>query len=179
MQRISALTIDNAPEDSKPVLEQINSKFGKLPNILATLANSPTALKTLMGVFGALEAGELDGKPHEAIALRIGQMNGCNYCLAAHTAKAKMAGATEDETLAWRKGEADDGRLKALLELATALNEKRGAITDDELAKARGAGLSDGEILEALAIVICNIFTNSINALVKTEVDFPSAPPLA
>jgi len=178
MQRITTVDINSAPEGSRPVMEQIKGKFGRVPNIFATVANSPAALKALMALFGTLEESELAGKPHEAIALRIGELNGCKYCTAAHTAKAKMAGATEDETIAYRKGESDDPKIKALLDLADSLNKSRGAISDEELAAARAAELSDGEILETLAIVICNIYTNSINALVKTELDFPAAPPL-
>ncbi len=176
MQRIEKLTIDAAPEESKPVMENIKSAFGKVPNIFATTANSPAALKALMGIFGALGNGVLKGKPHEAIALRVGEMNGCKYCTAAHTAKAKMAGATVEETIDFRKGISSDAKIQALLELASLINIKRGALSDSELEDARGAGLSDEEILETLAIVICNIFTNTINALVKTEVDFPAAP---
>ena len=178
MQRIQAVVIDNAPEPSKPVLEKIKAKFGRVPNIFAAVANSPAALKGLMGLFGSLEQGSLAGKPHEAIALRVGQVNGCAYCTAAHTAKAKMAGATEAETVAFRKGESDDPKIKALLDLASEINEKRGAISNEELAAARATGLSDEQIMEVLAIVVCNIFTNTVNALVKTELDFPAAPAL-
>ncbi len=165
MQRISTVQIETAPDASKPVLEQINAKFGRVPNIFATLANSPAALKAMMGMMASLEEGALAGKAHEAIAVRIGQVNGCEYCTAAHTGKAKMSGASIEETIAWRKGESDDPKIKALLDLVLALNEKRGTISDEE-------------IVEATAIVAANIFTNSINALVKTELDFPAAPPL-
>lgn len=178
MQRIQKVALETAPEASKPVLEGINKAFGKIPNIFASVANSPAALKALMGVFGALDSGVLKGKAHEAIALRVGQMNGCAYCTAAHTAKGKMAGATEAETVEFRKGVSADKKIQALLKLAEGINVKRGGISDEELAAARAAGLTEEEIMEALTIVICNLFTNTINALVKTEVDFPKAPEL-
>lgn len=178
MQRITALKIADAPEGSKPVMEKIKGKFGKVPNIFASVAHSPAALKALMGIFGALDEGELAGKRHEAVALRVGELNGCKYCTAAHTAKAKMAGASVEEAIGFRKGESADAKTKALLDLATLLNQKRGALSDAELQAARAAGLSDAEIVETLAIVVCNIYTNAINALVQTEVDFPAAPAL-
>jgi uncharacterized peroxidase-related enzyme len=178
-QRIPALAIDKAPADAQPILQNIRAKFGKVPNIFASVANSPAALKTLMGMFGALEQGALNGKPHEALALRVGEMHGCRYCTAAHTAKAKMAGATEAETIAFRKGQAQDPKLQALLDLVTAMVEKRGQVGDALVAAARKAGATDAELLEAVAIVSLNTFTNYINALVQTEVDFPKAPPLA
>ena len=110
--------------------------------------------------------------------MRVSEINGCKYCTAAHTGKAKMAGASEAETIGFRKGESDDANIQALLDLAALFNEKRGAISDHELAAARAAGLSDAEILEALPIVVCNVFTNAINALAQTELVFPAAPTL-
>lgn len=178
MQRIQTVRIDSAPEESRPVLKKIKEKYGRVPNIFASVAHSPAALNTLMGMFGALGEGELAGKTHEAIALRVGEIHGCRYCTAAHTAKARTVGWTADETVALRKGESDDPKLKAILDLTTALLEKRGHVSDGELEAARDAGVSDAEMLEALAIVALNTFTNYINALVKTKVDFPAAPPI-
>jgi uncharacterized peroxidase-related enzyme len=157
-------------------MEQIKAKFGKVPNIFATLAHSPAALKTLMGTFAALEEGALAGKAHEAIALRIGEMHGCKYCTAAHTAKAKMAGATVEETIGFRKGKSDDPEIQALLLLAGKMESSRGRLTDEDVQAAKDAGLSEAELLETVAIVACNTYTNYINALVQTEVDFPPAP---
>jgi len=176
MPRIDPVSIENAPEESKPVMEKIHAAFGKVPNIFATLANSPAALKSLMGMFGALGEGALAGKAHEAIALRIGEIHGCRYCTAAHTAKAKMAGATDDEALNYRKGTSDDPKIQALLKLAESMVANRGQHSDEDLAAAKAAGINEAELLETVAIVACNTFTNYINALVQTEVDFPPAP---
>ena len=178
MQRIPTVAIGSAPEGSKPVLEQIKAKFGRVPNIFASTAHSPPALNALMGMFGALEEGALGGTPHEAIALRVGEIHGCHYCVAAHAAKAKMMKVSEEETVAFRRGEADDPKLKALLDLATATVEKRGQVSDGEVQAARDAAVSDAEMLEVLAIVALNTFTKYINALVRTKVDFPAAPSL-
>ena len=178
MQRIPTVDIGNAPADAKPILEQIKGNFGRVPNIFASVGHSPAALNTLMGMFGALDEGALAGKAHEAVALRVGELHGCKYCTAAHTAKARMMKATTDEIIGFRRGEAEDPKLKAILSFATALIEKRGQVSDGEVQTARTAGLSDAEMLEVLAIVVLNMFTNYVNALVKTEMDFPAAPPL-
>jgi uncharacterized peroxidase-related enzyme len=176
MPRINPVTIENAPEASKPVMEQIKANFGHVANIFATLAHSPAALKGLIGLFEALDEGALAGKAHEAIALRIGEFHGCKYCTAAHSIKAKMAGATAEETIAFRKGQSDDPKIQALLTLAAAMVNNRGKLDDADVQAAKDAGLSDGELLETVAIVACNTYTNYINALVLTEVDFPAAP---
>ncbi len=176
MPRIDPLTIDSAPEASRPVLEQINTNFGHVANIFASLAHSPAALKALTGIFAALDEGALAGKAHEAIALLIGQFHGCKYCTAAHSALAKMAGATPEDAIGFRKGQSDDPKIQALLTLAEAMVKNRGKLDDAEVQAARDAGLSDAEMLETVAIVACNTYTNYINALVQTEVDFPAAP---
>ena len=178
MQRIPAVDLDAAPAESKPVLEQVKANFGVVPNIFASVANSPAALKALVGMFGALEEGALAGKAQEAIALRVAEFHRCAYCTAAHTAKARMIGATDKETIAFRRGEVEDPRIQGLLNLATAMVEKRGHVSDGEVQAARDAGLSDGDMLEALATVMVNIYTNYVNALVQTAVDFPAAPPI-
>ena len=178
MPRIDTVSIEAAPEASKPILENIKSAFGKVPNIFGSVAHSPAALKALMGMFGALDEGSLAGKAHEAIALRVGQTHHCNYCLAAHSGKAKMAGASEEETLAFRKGTSDDAMIQAILKLVDAVVAKRGELTDADVKAARDAGITDAQLLEIVAIVVCNTFTNYINHLVQTEVDFPAAPAL-
>lgn len=178
MQRIPTVSTGSAPEASKPVLKQIEAKLGRVPNIFASVAHSPAALNTLTSMFAALEEGTLAGKAHEAIALRVGEIHGSSHCVAAHTAKARMMGVTTEQTVAFRRGEADDPTLKALLDLATSIVEKRGQASDSELQAARDAGLSNAEILEALAIVVFNTFTNYVNAVVQTELDFPAAPPI-
>jgi len=176
MQRIPTTDINNAPAESKPVLEQIKAKHGRVANLFATVAHSPAALKALAGMFGALEEGTLAGKPQEAIALCVARIHGCEYCTAAHTAIAQMAGATPDETIAFRKGTSDDPKVQALLNLATAMVEKRGHVSDADVQAARDAGLSDAELLETVAAVVLNTFTNYVNTLVRTKVDFPAAP---
>ena len=176
MPRIDPLQIEDAPEASKAVLEQIKSAFGRVPNIFATLAHSPAALKALTGLFSTLGEGALSGKAHEAIALRVGQKHGCKYCTAAHTAKAISVGADAEEAIGFRTGRSDEPKIQALLTLAETMVDNRGQLSDADIQAAKDAGVSDAELLETVAIVACNTFTNYVNALAQTEVDFPAAP---
>lgn len=175
-QRIPRVDDSTTPEASKAILDELKKKFGRAPNIFATVAHSPAALQALTGLIGSLAVGSLSPKEQEALALRVGQMHGCQYCSAAHTAKAKMLGAELEETIAWRKGESDDSRIKAIIDLAAEMVEQRGQVSDASLARAEAAGLNRADLIEVVAGVVVNTFTNYINALVKTEVDFPAAP---
>jgi alkylhydroperoxidase family enzyme len=50
---------------------------------------------------------------------------------------------------------------------------RRGQVSDATLSAARAAGLDDGEIVEVVAHVALNVFTNYLNNVAQTEVDFP------
>lgn len=175
MQRIQTVSDESIPKASVPVVEGIKKQFGKCPNIFGSMAHSPAALKALLGVMQSMDGASLTGREQEAVALRVGQMHGCKYCSAAHTAKAKMLGVTENETIAWRQGKADDPKLQVLLDLAETIVNKRGTISDEDVQAARKAEISDAELIETVACVAQNVFTNYINGLVLTEVDFPAA----
>ena len=176
MQRIPPLTVENAPEASKPILENIKSRLGRIPNIYATAAHSPAALKGLTTLTSALAGGKLEGIPSEAVSLCVSQEHGCHYCTAAHTALAKRQGATDEQALGYRQGKADDPKIQALLDFATAVVKNRGQVSDDDVQKAKDAGFAEADLLEAIGIVVLNTFTNYINALVKTDLDFPKVP---
>ena len=176
MSRIDPLQIEDAPKASKGALKQIKFAFGRVPNIFATLAHSPAALKALMGLFTALNESSLSSKAQEAIALRVGQKHGCKYCTAAHTAKAMFVGADAEEAIGFRTGQSKDPKTQALLTLAEKMVDNRGQLSDADIQAAKDAGLSDAELLDTVAIVAANTFTNYVNALAKTDVDFPAAP---
>ncbi len=151
---------------------------GKHLNIFKGFANSPAVLDAYLAMSGALNNSSLSGKDREAVALAVGQANDCNYCLAAHTALGKMAGMSEAETIAARRGDSDDPRIAALTKFAQAIHEKRGWVSDDNLATFRAAGFSDGEVAEVVAVYALNLFSNYFNHLNETEIDFPAAPAL-
>lgn len=178
MQRIAVTTEADRPQESLATCEEIKKNIGKVINIYATTAHAPAALNGLMGLKKAMKTASLSALEQEAIALRVGELHGCVYCRAAHTTVAKMLGAQVEETKAWRKGQSDDARLQAILRLAEAIVEQRGQLSDEEVDAARAAGLTDAELIETVASVVENTFTNYLNGLFKTDVDFPAAPEL-
>jgi len=147
--------------------------LGATPNLFTTAANSPAALTAMNGFFQALGKGKLGPKVGERIAIAVAQANGCEYCLSAHCAIGTMHGLTPDELGAARKGRSTESRAQAAITLALAVLGTKGRVPDATLAQARAAGLTDGEIVEVVAHVALNIFTNYLNNLAGTAVDFP------
>ena len=147
-------------------------------NIYKTLANSPAALDALTRMGDCLAEGVLSAKEREVIALAIGENTGCEYCVAAHTVVGKMAGMSIEETIAARRGKLNDPKLNALATFVLALHEKRGWMSDEDVAAFRDAGYGDAHISEVIAVYALNILTNYINHVNQTEIDFPEPPPL-
>jgi AhpD family alkylhydroperoxidase len=77
---------------ARPALDEIKSAFGVVPNMFKAVANSPAALRSMWGSFGALGSGTLGARLGEQIAVAVADRNACNYCLAAHTAAATARG---------------------------------------------------------------------------------------
>lgn len=173
MSRVSLVNTLTAPANSKPLLEQVQMAFGATPNMFRAVANSSAALQSMWGSFGALAGGEIDAKLGEQIAVAVADRNACEYCLAAHTVLGRKAGATADEMLHAQAGESADPKTQAALNFALKLVNERGQVSEADVQTLRGVGFNDGEIVEILAHVALNLFTNYVNVAFDVPVDFP------
>ncbi len=161
------------PAASQPLLAQIQQAFGASPNMFKAVANSPVALQSMWSAFGALGKGTLGAKLGEQIAVAIANRNRCEYCLAAHTALGQKAGASSAEMSAAQVGQSRDARTAAALAFAVKVVEQRAQITDSDVAALREAGFGDEQIVEIMAHIALNLFTNYINVALDIPVDFP------
>jgi uncharacterized peroxidase-related enzyme len=175
------LTIDPAMAtgSTEDLFDGVRAKLGLVPNMVRVMANSPAVLRGYLALNGALAGGSLGASLREQIALAVSEVNGCEYCLAAHAALGKGVGLAEAEIAAARQGTASDPKRAAALRLAVAVVEGRGRVADAELTRVRDAGYTDGAIAEIVAEVALHILTNYFNTLAQTEVDFPRVEPLA
>ncbi len=176
MSHLPLLDRHSATGKSAPLLEAVNAAFGSTPNMFRAVANSPAALGSMWGAFGALGSGILDAKLGEQIAVAVAERNACEYCLAAHTALGRKAGASADDMRAAQAGTAGDPKSAAALHFALKLVELRGHTGAGDIAALRSAGYSDEEVVEIIAHVALNLFTNYINVALAVPVDFPAVP---
>lgn len=175
MPRLNIVDPNTATGNTKQLLDGIQAKVGMTPNVYRIVANSPATLDGLLQFGNAIAGGSLSPKLREQIALAVGEANGCDYCLAAHSAIGKSLGLSSDAILDSRRGSATDAKTSAALEFAQALVKKRGFVTDEDLQEVRDAGYDDGAIVEIFASVVLNIFTNYFNHVAETPLDFPQA----
>lgn len=175
--RLELLKPENAGA-AGPILEDMKKKKGKVANIYAAMAHSPASLQALFDFKKALSKGVLTAKETEIIALVLAQHNSCDYCLAAHTVIAKGAGLTEEQTLEARKGQLKDHKLQAVAVLAKAIVEKNGYLSSEDVQEFYETGYDKSALVEVIANVSINIFTNLFNHAAETPVDFPKPPAL-
>lgn len=173
MSRITAVDPKQATGSARELLDGVQAKIGMTPNLMRGLAHSPAALKAYLDFSGALAGGLLDPKLREQIALTVGAANGCEYCVSAHTAIGRKAGLSSDELAAARNGSSNDPGSNTALKFARSVVNSRGNVDNGEIDELKAAGYTDGEIVEIVANVGLNIFTNYFNHVAQTEIDFP------
>lgn len=173
MSRINLVNDAGAADETKVLLSEIHRAFGATPNMFRAVANSPAALRSMWGSFGALGGGVVSAQLGEQIAVAIADRNACNYCLAAHTALGRKAGVSAADMTAAQAGNSSDPQTAAALRFALRLVDARGQVSDADVQALRAAGFDDAHIVEIIAHVALNLFTNYVNVALDVPVDFP------
>ena len=176
MSRITIpATVESAPAAAQPSLNGVKAKLGSVPNLFRLLAVSPAGLEGYLGLSGALGKGLLDARTRERIALAVAEFNGCGYCTSAHAFIGRnMAGLSDTEIAANRRGDSTDERAAAAVRFAIKIVEARGQVSDTDVAAVRVAGYSDSELIEIVLHVALNTLTNYVNEVAATTIDFPA-----
>lgn len=169
MTRIAPVSLEHATDATRPLLEGVQKKIGFLPNVFSVLAHAPAVLTSYVQNSAALGKTSLSATQKEAIFLATSQVNGCDYCLAAHTLFAGKAGLSSQDILSAR-----EGKLDAYALLAQQITESRGHLSAEQIAAARAAGIDDGKIIEVIAHVASQTLTNYLNNVALTDIDFPA-----
>lgn len=181
MSRIpTPASVEAAPASAQPQLEAVNKQLGVVPNLFRLVANSPSALEGYLGMSGALAKGQLAAPTRERIALAVAQINGCDYCLSAHSYLGKnLANLSDAEIAANRHGGSLDPKANAAVRFAAQVVRERGHVSDADVQAVRMAGYDDAQIVEIVQHVALNTWTNYINEVARTKIDFPVADALA
>lgn len=181
MSRIpTPATLDDAPAAAQPLLAGVHKQLGSVPNLFRIVSNSPAALEGYLSLSAALGKGRLDARTRARIAMTVAELNGCEYCLSAHTYLGKNAAKLDEaELTANREARSADPKAAVALELAAKLVRQRGHVTAEDLSAAKAAGYDDAQIVEIVLHVALNTLTNYVNTALATDVDYPKVTPYA
>ena len=174
MQRLPAIDPTHATGRAKELMDGVQAKLGMIPNLMRTMANSPAVLEAYLNVHEALAMGSLPAKLREQIALTVAEVNGCDYCVAAHAAVGKLVGLSHQDILDSRQGTSPSTQVEAALQFARTLVHQRGWVSDEDVARLRHVGYGDGQIAEIVAHVALSLFSNYFNLVADTVIDFPA-----
>jgi uncharacterized peroxidase-related enzyme len=167
-------TIEQAPAASRPLLEAVRKQLGVAPNLFRLVATSPAALEGYVAMMGALGKGALPAATRERIALAVAEVNGCDYCLSAHSYLGRNVARLDDaEITANRSGTSNDPKAAAAVRFAAQVARDRGHVGAEALRAVRDAGYDDAQVIEIVQHVALNTWTNYINSVADTEIDFP------
>lgn len=174
MPTVHLVEHESATGSVKDQLDQIHATFGTVPAMFRAVANSPAALTSMWSSFRAFAGGTLGPALGEQVAVAVANRNSCEYCLAAHTALGRKAGVSRDALIVAQDGTSDDPRTAALLRFALQLVDHRGQVTPEDVQTVRDQGWDDEHLVEVIAHVALNLFTNYINIALDVPVDFPA-----
>lgn len=175
MNRLHTLTLDQAEGETAELFASIKRNVGKLPNAYAVIgSNAPNVLANVLQTGATLGKSTLSKREQEAINLSVSEATGCDYCVAAHTFTGKLAGYSDEQARELRAGGfAADARIDTLVKFVLGLVRDRGTVEASAVDAMRDVGFSDRQLVEIPLVVSAILFTNMVNRINDTVVDFP------
>ena len=156
----------------------MQSAFGMVPNLFATIGYSENALTSYLAFQNAQAKGSFSTKEREAVFLAVSQVNGCEYCQAAHTAVGKMNGFSDEDTVQLRAGTHPDHKLSVITRLAASITKTHGRPESQLLEDFFALGYEEKALVDLIALVADKTFANYVHNITQVPVDFPAAQPL-
>lgn len=165
-------TQETAPQGSKEILQGVEQAYGFVPNLMATLAESPAAVEAYATLAGIFDKSEFTSTERQVVLMTNNRLNGCTYCMAAHSAISKMQGVPADVISTLRAGTAfTDTKLEALRTFTSKVVENRGLVSEADTETFIAAGYSKGNILEVILGTSLKTISNYTNHIANTPVD--------
>ncbi len=167
-------TIESAPEGSRGALAEVQAKYGAVFNLFGALAESPVALNAYRALGDLFEQSSFTPAERQLLLLAISAENGCEYCVAAHSAGARMA-ALDAQAIEAVRGDTPiaDARLAALHAFALTVVRQRGWVANDEVAAFLASGFTKAQVLEVIVAVALKTISNYANHITQPPLDAP------
>ncbi len=171
---LSAVTLETANDDQKPLLESPLKSMGMIPNMYANMVNSPGLMETYaVGYERFRKFGGFTPIEQEVVFLTISIANECTYCVAAHSFVADMMSKLPKELTDTIRNEEkiEDPKLSALAEFTKVVFFSRGNPSKSEVKAFIEAGFEEKQILEIILAIAVKTLSNYSNHVFHTEID--------
>ena len=177
MSRLAPIQTNGATSELKRSLKNSHLKLDEAPRFLQVMANSPASLRAYIRADAALVRGQLTTRQRQQVALAVAEINGSSYSLSARYDTRKSLGLTHQEMQLAGNAAAADPKVDTMLRFTRAVVLQRGDISDEDFQALGIAGFTDAQIIEIVANIGLNVFSNYFCSVAKTEVDFPLFQP--
>ena len=172
MSQFPVQTVESAPEASKATLEATQKAYGFLPNLFGVMANSPALVEAYASLSKIFGKSSFSPTEQQIVLLATSELNGCTYCMAAHSVVAQMSKVPADVIEALRAGQPlADSKLEALRQLTVAIVETRGWPSEDVVKAFHDAGYSEAQYLEVVLGIGLKTLSNYTNHAASTPLD--------
>ena len=155
------------------------AKLGFVPNMYHGMANDPGLLSTyLHGYDQFRQSGHFTAPEQEVVFLTVSEVNGCDYCTAAHSMLAvKVSKLAPEHTQALRDGKPlTDSKLEVLRQFTHHMWGTRGLPSKARAEAFKAAGYGDVHVLEIILALAVKTISNYANHVNHTDVDEAFAP---
>jgi len=164
--------LDTAPEASKPLLEQSQKAFGRLPGLHKVLAESPQAYEGYQVLHKLFTETDFDAEELTVVWQAINVENECHYCVPAHTGIAKMMKVSDEISDALRNETAlPTAKLEALRTFTVQMFRQRGNVSDDQMKAFFDAGYGHRAVLDVIRGMSQKTMATYVNQVAQTPVD--------
>ncbi|MFL6829560.1 MAG: carboxymuconolactone decarboxylase family protein [Sphingomicrobium sp.] len=165
-------TLNTAPQPSRPLLAAVEKQFGFIPNLQRSMAESPELLAVHTFLWEQFSKSTLSASEQQVVFMTAIYENDCHYCMAGHTAMAKMQKLGDATITALRSGTViPDARLEALHRFTTLVVRNRGFVDDQDVQAFLDAGYTRRNILEVILGVSIKVQSNYFNHIAGTPLD--------
>ncbi len=172
MSQFNVHSKETAPTESAELLATAEKAYGFIPNLLGVMAESPATIKAYLTIGKIFDESSFSATERQVVILAASRFNECDYCIAAHSVVAGMQKVPAAVIDAIRNDQTiDDEKLEALRTFTTAVVEKRGWVSGDNIAAFQAAGYNKAQILEVIVGLSFKTLSNYVNHIAETPLD--------
>lgn len=165
-------TLDTVPDGARETLQGARDSLGFVPNLFATMSEAPSLLKAYTQLGTLLNETSLSPTEQQIVLMTNNLLNGCDYCMAAHTTISKGAGVPADIIEALRTDTPiANSKLEALRTFARVINESRGWPQQSDLDAFYAVGYGPQQVLEVILGTAFKVLSNYTNHIAQTPLD--------
>lgn len=172
MTTFTPQTLESADAEGREILEQVQGKYGFVPNLIGNMVHAPATAKAYIALGELVAQTSFDATEQQVILLAVSRYNECDYCMGAHSAISAMQKVPADVVESIRTDQPiSDTKLEALRAFTAAVVEQRGLLSEAQTGSFLEAGYNQAQILEVVLGVAMKTISNYTNHIANTELD--------